>query len=236
VRRRGKDVLDVFDGEHDATYAQRVRRCVLGLGADRRRRVELHQLKPAVAVRGPHHRDVDSDVVEADDTVHPTSLDWRLDLQLHTKFDKEHRSSPKVFDNDADVVHPLKGHLPERNRSTRPERATVFAESSVVGGCGPGARRIDACRAAVDALPAGTGSSSMPPTTAQQAETAVAAIGPIGAKGGASRARLLAGRSACQLSVNFLAEQAGLRRVAQMEKGPLTRAFAVGAGVSGFTT
>ena len=42
---------------------------------------------------GPHHRDVDSDAVEPDDTVHPTSLDQRLALQLHTKFDKERNSS-----------------------------------------------------------------------------------------------------------------------------------------------
>src|SRR5262245_34287438 len=55
------DVLDVVDGEHDPTYAQRVRRCVFGSSADRRRRVELRQLEPAVAVRGPHHRDVDPD-------------------------------------------------------------------------------------------------------------------------------------------------------------------------------
>src|SRR3982074_3449833 len=57
--------------------------------------MELRQLKPAVAVRGPHHRDVDSDAVEPDDTVHPTSLDRRLALQLHTKFDKERSSSLK---------------------------------------------------------------------------------------------------------------------------------------------
>ena len=53
------------------------------------------------------------DVVEPDDTVHPTSLDWRLALQLHTKFDKEHNSSLKVVDHDADVVHPLNRHIPE---------------------------------------------------------------------------------------------------------------------------
>jgi hypothetical protein len=47
------------------------------------------RLKPAVAVRGPHHRDVDSDAVEPDDTVHPTSFDRRLAFQLHTKFDKK---------------------------------------------------------------------------------------------------------------------------------------------------
>jgi hypothetical protein len=62
---------------------------------------------------GAHHCDVDSDVVEPDDTVHPTSLDWRLALQLHTKFDKERSSSLKVVDNDADVVHPLNRHIPE---------------------------------------------------------------------------------------------------------------------------
>ena len=63
-----------------------------------------------MAVRGPHHRDVDSDAVEPDDTVHPTSLDRRLALQLHTKFDKERYSSLEVVDDDADVVHPLNRH------------------------------------------------------------------------------------------------------------------------------
>lgn len=75
--------------------------------------MELRQLKPAVAVRGPHHGDVDTDVVEPDDTVHPASLDRRFALQLHTKFDKERSSSLKVVDNDADVVHPLNGQIPE---------------------------------------------------------------------------------------------------------------------------
>ena len=73
--------------------------------------MELRQLKPAVAVRGPQHCDVDSDVVEPDDAVHPTSLDWRLALQLQTKFDKERGSSLEVVDNDADVVHPLDRHV-----------------------------------------------------------------------------------------------------------------------------
>ena len=63
----GKDVLGVVDGEHDATDAKRVRGCVARLSADRCRRVDLRQLKPAVAVRGPHHGDVDPDVVEPDD-------------------------------------------------------------------------------------------------------------------------------------------------------------------------
>src|SRR5204862_2460118 len=97
-----KDVLNVVDGEHDATYAQRVHRCVFRLCGDRRRIVELRQLEPAMAVRGPQHCDVLSDVVKADDTVHPTSLDWRLALELHTNFNKERSSSLEVVDNNED--------------------------------------------------------------------------------------------------------------------------------------
>jgi hypothetical protein len=78
-----KDVLDIVDGEHDAAHAERVRRCELP-GADRRRRVELRQLKPAVAVRRPHHGDVGPDFVESDDSVHPTPRDYGLAVQLQT--------------------------------------------------------------------------------------------------------------------------------------------------------
>src|SRR5690606_29209176 len=84
-----EDVLDVVDGEHDATYAQRVHGRVLRLRPDRRRRVELVQLDPAVAVRGPHHRDLASDVFESDSTVHPRPFEWHLSLQLHTELEKE---------------------------------------------------------------------------------------------------------------------------------------------------
>src|SRR6476646_1688034 len=73
----GDDVVDVVDGEHDAAYAQRVRRRAFRLGSDRRWRVELRQLNPAVAVRGPHHGDVGTDVVEPDDAVHQTPLELR---------------------------------------------------------------------------------------------------------------------------------------------------------------
>src|SRR3954447_25413613 len=60
----GNDVVDVLDSEHDAAYAQRVRRGERGLDSDRRRRVEPRQLNPAVAVRSPHHGDVGTDAVE----------------------------------------------------------------------------------------------------------------------------------------------------------------------------
>src|SRR5205814_495164 len=85
----GNDVVDVVDSEHDAAYAQRVRRRAFRLGSDRRRRVELRQLNLAVAVRGPHHGDVGTDVVEPDDAVDPTPLDRRLAFQLHTEFGEE---------------------------------------------------------------------------------------------------------------------------------------------------
>src|SRR4051812_34228306 len=58
----GDDVVDVVDGEHDAAYAERVRRRVFRLGSDRRRRVERRQLDATVAVRGAHHGDVGTDV------------------------------------------------------------------------------------------------------------------------------------------------------------------------------
>src|SRR5919202_2414461 len=50
----GNDVVDVVDSEHDAAYAQRVRRRAFRLGSDRRRRVELRQLNPAIASSGHH--------------------------------------------------------------------------------------------------------------------------------------------------------------------------------------
>src|SRR5262249_3058754 len=113
----GNDVVDVFDGEHDAPYAQRVRRCVPRLRAGRHRAVELRQLEPAVAVWGPHHRDLDPDAVEPDDAVHPTALDWHLDLQPQTELDKEGDSSLEVVDDNADVIHPPKRHAPRIARA-----------------------------------------------------------------------------------------------------------------------
>src|SRR6266496_415561 len=77
----GDGVLDVVDGEHKATDAQRVRRCVLRLGADHRRLLVAHQLELAVAVRSPHHGDVDALAVESDDAVRPLSLDRHHALQ-----------------------------------------------------------------------------------------------------------------------------------------------------------
>src|SRR3712207_2762497 len=78
----GDDVVDVIDSEHDPAYAQRVRRRALRLRSQGRRPVELGQLDAAVAVRGPHHGDVGTDVVEPDGAVHRRPLDLRLAFQL----------------------------------------------------------------------------------------------------------------------------------------------------------
>src|SRR3954463_4621980 len=93
----GNDVVDVVDSEHDAAYPQRVRRRVFRLGSDRRRRVELRQLNPAVAVRGPHHGDVGTDVVEPDDSLHQAPLERRLALQLHAELEEERLGSVEVL-------------------------------------------------------------------------------------------------------------------------------------------
>src|SRR5712691_7513750 len=47
---------------------------VLRLGADRRGGVVLRQLQLAVAIRGPHHRDVAPDAVESDGAVRPKAI------------------------------------------------------------------------------------------------------------------------------------------------------------------
>src|ERR1700728_1055620 len=76
-----------------------------------------------MAVRSPHHCDVDSDIVEPDDAVRPTSLDCRLVLPFQTKFDEERDGSVKVVDDDADVVHPLDSHVLKRKTATVPTPA-----------------------------------------------------------------------------------------------------------------
>src|SRR5262249_39997428 len=100
----GKDFFDVLNGEHDATYTQRVHGCIQ-LDAARRWPLELRQLKSTVAVRSPHHCDATSDTVERDDAIHPLPLDGRFALQFETEFGKELDSGLEVVDNDGNVVH-----------------------------------------------------------------------------------------------------------------------------------
>src|SRR3954447_1781077 len=105
----GNHGVDVIDGEREVADARRVRRrvpVVAGMG----RRVELHQLEPAVAVRRLHHRDVRLYALEPNDAVHPATLDRGLALRLESEVGKELDRGCQVVDHHADVVHPLNGH------------------------------------------------------------------------------------------------------------------------------
>src|SRR4051795_4272677 len=44
--------------------------------------------------------------------VHPRPLDLRLAFELHTELGEERCGSLEVVDNDENVVHPLKRHIP----------------------------------------------------------------------------------------------------------------------------
>src|SRR5215510_12071807 len=128
----GDGVVDVVDGEHDAMQAQRVGRRVLRLGADRRGGVVLRQLQLAVAVRGPHHRDVAPDAFESDGAVRPKAFDLSLAFQLHAELGEERDGGIQVFNDDGDVVHPLNGHVFEhkqRRAAGRAEEGRVLAGS-----------------------------------------------------------------------------------------------------------
>src|SRR5207244_12552918 len=46
----GYDVVDVVDSEHDAAYAQRVRRRVFRVGFNRQRPLDVRQCQPSAAV------------------------------------------------------------------------------------------------------------------------------------------------------------------------------------------
>jgi hypothetical protein len=58
----------------------------------------------AVAVRGPHHGEVGTDVVESDDAVHPTPLVRRLAFELHTELGEERFGSLEVVDDGRESI------------------------------------------------------------------------------------------------------------------------------------
>src|SRR5439155_18441638 len=106
-----------FDGEHDATDAQRVHRGVHGPKPDRVGRVELVELDATVAVRGTHQREGGANVLEPDHAVDRRSLDLRLAFELEAEFDEERLGRLEVVDNDENVVHPLNRHVVETTPS-----------------------------------------------------------------------------------------------------------------------
>ncbi len=86
----------------------------------------LGQLQLALAVRGPHHRDVAPDGVESDGAVRPEAFDLSLVFWLHAELGEECDGGVQVVDDDGDVVHPLNGHV-------CPHTAAASRESGVEG-------------------------------------------------------------------------------------------------------
>jgi hypothetical protein len=85
--------------------------------------VVFRQFQLAVAVWGPHHRDVAADAVESDGAVRPEALDLRFAFPLHAKFGEEGDGGIQVFDDNADVVHPLNRHGGSPSSSRNPSQA-----------------------------------------------------------------------------------------------------------------
>jgi hypothetical protein len=96
-------VVDAFDCKHDAPEAQRVRRCDRRFELDQFWIAKLRQLKLAVPIRGPHHNDVDLDIFDPVDAVHPRALDRHLGFDRHAERGEKSDSGCKVVDDDADV-------------------------------------------------------------------------------------------------------------------------------------
>jgi hypothetical protein len=119
-------VVDAFDRKHDASEAQRVRRCDRRLDLDQLRVAKLRQLKPPVAIRGSHHDDVDLDTFDPVDAVHPRALHRRFPFDRHAEGGEKSDRGGKVIDDDADVVQSLDGHVPtiaEAERAVQADRA-----------------------------------------------------------------------------------------------------------------
>ena len=110
----GNDAVDVVDSEHDPAYAQRVRRRAFRLsltaGGVWNFDSSTRPWPSGVCIMAMSARTSPS----PDGAVHPRPLDLRLAFQLHTEFGEERFGSLEVVDDDENVVHPLKRHIPGR--------------------------------------------------------------------------------------------------------------------------
>src|SRR5215211_8221284 len=93
-------VLDAFDCKHDAPQAQRVRRCTRRFDLDQFWIAKLRQLKPPVPIWGLHHNNVDLDIFEPVDAVHPRALDRGLAFERHAERGEKGDSGCKVLDDN----------------------------------------------------------------------------------------------------------------------------------------
>src|SRR5205807_2074278 len=105
-------VVDAFDCKHDAPEAQRVRRCDRRFDLNQFWIAKLRQLEPPVPIWGPHHNDVDLNIFEPVDAVHPRALDRCLAFLRHAERGEKSDRGCKVVDDDADVVQSLDRHVP----------------------------------------------------------------------------------------------------------------------------
>lgn len=103
--------VDVIDGEHDATEAERVHRGIHGPKPDRVGRMELVQLDTTVTIRRPQHRKGGPDILEPDETADQRPLDSLLAFKLEAQLEEERLDGFEIVDNDEDVVHPLDRHV-----------------------------------------------------------------------------------------------------------------------------
>jgi hypothetical protein len=104
-------VVDACDCKHYAPQPQRVRGRDRRLGLDQFWIAKLRQLKPAAPIWRSHHNDVDLDIFEPVDAVHPRTLDRHLAFDGHTQRGEKSDSGCKIVDDDADMVQSLDRHV-----------------------------------------------------------------------------------------------------------------------------
>ena len=125
-------VVDAFDCKHDTPEAHRVRRCDRRFHLDQFWIAKLRQLKLPVPVWGPHHNDVNLDIFEPVDAVHPRALDRHLAFDRHAEHGEKSDSGCKVIDDDADVVQSLDRHVPSIAEAVRGGPGRPFSSRGIL--------------------------------------------------------------------------------------------------------
>jgi hypothetical protein len=135
-------VVEVVDGKHDTQVAERVHRRVPVIRHDRRRE-KPGELEAAVAVRRPHHGDLDALIAEARHASGPRSFDRRPPFELEAKLAKEVDRRGEVLDDDPDVVHPCERHVSNLQASHRVHLAYAGFrnDKARIGSCGDDSTR-----------------------------------------------------------------------------------------------
>src|SRR5262249_62251321 len=75
------------------------------------RREKPGELEPAVAVRRPHHGNLDALIAQSSDTSGPFSFDRGPSFEIEAELAKEIDRRCEVIDDDSYVVHPFKRHV-----------------------------------------------------------------------------------------------------------------------------